>query len=104
MLISENAVNMLAAKSYKGIGRKWINDNHAGSPSVERIVRLLSEKVEDVSVPDFEERKRGIRKKIEALDAAIDGVVGLGDEDFPRIGEGVKGADRPIVLFYNNVV
>lgn len=100
MLISENAVNMLAAKSYKGIGRKWINDNLAGSPSVERIVRLLSEKVEDVSVPDFEERKRGIRQKIEALDAAIDGVVGLGDEDFPWIGEGVKGADRPIVLFY----
>ena len=47
MLISENAVNMLAAKSYKGIGRKWINDNLAGSPSVECIVRLLSEKAED---------------------------------------------------------
>ena len=43
MLISENAVNMLAAKSYKGIGRKWINDNFAGSPSVERIVQLLGE-------------------------------------------------------------
>ena len=100
MLISENAVNMLAAKSYKGIGRKWINDNLAGSPSVERIVRLLSEKVEDVSVSGFEARKRNVRQKIEALDDAIDGVVGLGDEDFPRIGEGVKGADRPIVLFY----
>ena len=100
MLISEDAVNMLAAKSYKGIGRKWINDNLAGSPSVERIVRLLGEKVEDVSVSDFEARKRNVRQKIEALDDAIDGVVGLGDEDFPRIGDGVKGADRPIALFY----
>ena len=100
MLISENAVNMLAAKSYKGIGRKWINDNLAGSPSVERIVRLLGEKIEDVSVYDFEARKRNIRQRIEALGGAIDGVVGLGDEDFPRIGDGVKGADRPIALFY----
>lgn len=100
MLISENAVNMLAAKSYKGIGRKWINDNLAGSPSVGRIVQLLGEKVEDVSVSDFEARKRGIRQKIEALDDAIDGVVGLGDENFPRIGNGVKGADRPIALFF----
>lgn len=100
MLISENAVNMLAAKSYKGIGRKWINDNLAGSPSVERIVQLLGEKVEEVSVPDFESRKRKVRQKIESLDDAIDGVVGLGDEDFPCIGNGVKGADRPIALFY----
>lgn len=100
MLISENAVNMLAAKSYKGIGRKWINDNLAGSPSVERIVRLLGEKVEDVSVPDFEARKREVLQKIDALGEAIDGAVGLGDDDFPRIGDGVKGADRPIALFY----
>ena len=100
MLISENAVNLLAAKSYKGIGRKWINDNLAGSPSVERIVQLLGEKVEDVSVFDFEARKRDIRHKIEALNDAIDGVVGLGDDDFPRIGNGVKVADRPIALFY----
>ena len=104
MLISENAVNMLAAKSYKGIGRKWINDNLAGSPSVECIVQLLGEKVEDVSVSDFEARKRNVRQKIEALDDAIDGVVGLGDEDFPRIGDGVKGADRPIALFYKGDV
>ena len=103
-MISENALNALAAKSYKGIGRKWINDNLAGSPSVERIVRLLGEKVEDVSVSDFEARKQNIRQKIEALDEAIDGVVGLGDEDFPRIGEGVKGADRPIALFYKGDV
>ena len=100
MLISENALNMFAAKSYKGIGRKWINDNLAGSPSVERIVRLLGEKVEEVSVSDFEARKQNIRQKIEALDEAIDGVVGLGDEGFPRIGNGVKVADRPIALFY----
>ena len=100
MKISENAVNMLAAKSYKGIGRKWINDNLAGSPSVERIVQLLGEKVEDVSVSDFEARKWNVRQKIEALDDAIDGAVGIGDEAFPRIGDGVKGADRPIALFY----
>ena len=100
MLISENAVNMLAAKSYKGIGLKRINDNLAGAPTVERIVQRLSEKVEDVSVSDFEARKQNIRQKIEALDDAIDGVVGLGDEDFPRISDGVKGADRPIALFY----
>lgn len=100
MLISDNALNMLTAKSYKGIGRKWIHDHLVGSPSEESIVRLLGEKVEDVSIPDFEARKRDVRQKIEALDDAIDGVVGLGDEDFPQIGDGVKGADRPIALFY----
>ena len=30
----------------------------------------------------------------------IDGVVGLGDEDFPEIQPGVKASDRPIALFY----
>ena len=100
MLISENSVNMLAAKSYKGIGRKWINDNLVGSPSVECIVRLLGEKVEEVSVSDFEAKKRNVRQKIAALEGSIDGVVGLGDEDFPRIGKGVKAAERPMALFY----
>ena len=33
MRISENAVKMLAAKMYRGIGRKWINDNLRGGMS-----------------------------------------------------------------------
>ena len=100
MQISENAVNMLAAKSYKGIGRKWINDNLFGAPAIEQIISRLNEKVGEVSRNDFFARRDEVRRKIELLGDSIDGVVGLGDVDFPEIRSGVKMADRPMALFY----
>lgn len=100
MLISENAVNMLAAKTYKGIGRKWINDNLRSGMSDGEIVAKLNAKGVDETVRGFALTKETVRRKIESLGAAIDGVVGLGDPDFPLINAKVKAADRPVALFY----
>lgn len=100
MLISENALNVLTACEYRGIGKGWVNRNLRGGESVATIVARIAEKDPLVTVAGFEARKAGIRGEIEALGAAIDGVVGLGDAEFPIIRESVTGRDRPIALFY----
>ena len=100
MKISNNALNVLAACEYRGIGKAWVNKNLRGGESVAQIVAMVSEKDGSATVPDFERRRLKIRSEIELLGEVIDGVVGLGDEDFPEIQPGVKAADRPIALFY----
>lgn len=100
MRISENTLNALTACEYRGIGKAWVNKNLRGGESVAKIVAKVLEKDGTATVPDFERRRLKIRSEIELLDEVIDGVVGLGDEDFPEIQPGVKAADRPIALFY----
>ena len=100
MMISENALNVLAAKTYRGIGRKWINDNLRGGMSEGEIAAKLNAKGIDETVRGFALAKETVRRKIESLGATIDGVVGLGDPDFPLINAKVKASDRPVALFY----
>ena len=100
MQISDNALNVLAAKTYKGIGRKWINDNLRGGMTEQRIVDLLNAKGIAESVRGFALTKMSVRAKIESLGSSVDGVVGLGDPEFPAVNSRVKAADRPIALFY----
>lgn len=100
MLISDNVLNVLAAKTYKGIGRKWINDNLRGGMTERQVVDALNAKGVDETLRGLALTKATVRARIEALGSAIDGVVGLGDPDFPIVGSSVKAADRPIALFY----
>ena len=100
MLISENALNVLAANEYCGIGKAWVNRNLHGGEPVEQIVRLIAEKDASVDVDSFRRTKNDIREEIHTLGDAIDGVTGIGDTDFPVIQSGVKEGDRPIALFY----
>ena len=100
MKISENALNVLAACEYRSIGKAWVNKNLRGGETVAQVVALVTNRDASADIEGFERRKSAIKAEIAALGDAIDGVVGIGDTDFPDIQQGVKDGDRPIALFY----
>jgi DNA processing protein len=103
MKFTDNALNVLSAKTYRGIGRAWIVKNLKGNESTVSVVYLLNQgsKEEDsISIQEFEQRKEGIRRQFERLAGVIDGVVAIGDASFPLCRGVVKNSDQPIALFY----
>lgn len=100
MRISENALNVLTACEYRGIGRAWIHRNLGKGEVPSDIVKLIEERDASVSLVGFERKRCAIRAEIERLGKSVDGVTGIGDDDFPNIQSGVKDTDRPIALFY----
>lgn len=103
MKYTENALNILTTKQFKGIGRAWIIKHLKGNESVERIVDIINEKSkeeEKVTIDDFENSKRNITEKLESFSEAYDGIVAIGDKNFPKYRGSVKESDRPIYLFY----
>ena len=103
MKYTENAINILTTKTYKGIGRAWIVKNLKGNESVESIVSLLnnnSKQDRTVTVGDFEDNKEQLRYKISRFEDCCDGLLAIGDKDFPKHRGNVKDGDRPMCLFY----
>jgi len=103
MRYSENTLNILAAKSYRGIGRAWIVKNLKGGESVQAIVSLLNRNAgtgSRTTVEEFEIQKGMERDRILKLKGAADGAVALGDDDFPPYRGNVKNSEQPVVLFY----
>ena len=103
MKYTENALNILATKQFRGIGRAWIIKHLKGNESVERIVDIINEKSkeeEKVTIDDFENSKRNITEKLESFSEAYDGIVAIGDKNFPKYRGSVKESDRPIFLLY----
>lgn len=103
MQYSENAINILAAKTYKGIGRAWISKNLNKNKTIDSIVSLLnrdSKESYDITLQNFEENRESIRKDILNLKGFVDGVVAIGDPEFPPHRGEVKGSERPVALFY----
>jgi DNA processing protein len=104
MKYTDNALNILTVKSYKGIGNDWIVKNLKGNESVETIVSLLNTKIKGrkTNEDEFENLKRSFEKKLlEKFDNEIcDGIVALGDKDFPQHRGNVKESERPVFLYY----
>lgn len=102
MKYTENAVNILTVKSYKGVGRAWIVKNLKGNESVEIIVSLLNEKTKqnNITVDDFESEKTIIKEKLSAFGDCCDGLLAIGDNDFPIYRGRVKDSEQPVYLFY----
>jgi len=103
MILSENVINILTAKSYKGIGRAWIVKNLKGNESIQEIINLLnkdSKEEDEITVETFSNIANMIKNKIQKLENSMDGVVALGDDTFPKYRGEVKNSEQPIVIFY----
>lgn len=103
MIYTENAINILTVKSYKGIGRAWINKNMRGNERVEDIVSFLRNGAKEdypITVEEFETTKSAIKENLKKLESAADGFVAIGDPDFPPYRGKVKNSEQPIFLFY----
>jgi DNA processing protein len=103
MKYTDNSLNILTAKSYKGIGNAWIVKNLKGNESVDTIVSLLNKtaKGEQTNVNEFERLKRDFENKlIEKFESCCDGFVALGDKNFPVHRGNVKESEKPVFLYY----
>jgi len=102
MKYSQNSINILTAKSYKGIGNAWIVKNLKGNEDIDTIVSLLNNKiVEKTTVDEFENlRKEFETKLIQKFEECCDGMVALGDKNFPQFRGNVKESEQPVFLYY----
>ena len=103
MKYTDNALNILTAKSYKGIGNAWIVKNLGNNESVESIVALLnkSTKEQPTTVEEFVQLKSKFESTIlNKMSGFCDGFVALGDNDFPQHRGKVKDSERPVFLYY----
>lgn len=103
MKYTDNAINIMTVKTYKGIGRAWINKLLKGNENVETILSLLnndSKQDELITIDDFEFNKSQILKQLEIFKESCDGIVAIGDKNFPKYRGIVKESERPIFLFY----
>lgn len=103
MIYTENAINILATKTYKGIGRAWITKNLKGNESVDTTVSLLNVNSKEdypITTEEFEKNKTRIQTTLKKLEGFADGLVAIGDENFPHFKGNVKNSEQPIFLFY----
>jgi len=102
MNYSENAINILTAKTYKGIGRAWIVKNLKGNESNTIVSLLKKDSKEDyaITIEDFNNKREILKNKIQKLEGFMDGVVAIGDNRFPSCRGNVKNSEQSIVLFY----
>lgn len=103
MICSDNVINILTAKSYKGIGKAWIVKNLKGNEAIQKIIDLLnrdSKEENEITIENFTNIKNMIKSKIQKLENSMDGVVALGDDTFPKYRGEVKNSEQPIVVFY----
>lgn len=103
MRYTSNSINILTARSYKGIGNAWIVKNLKGNESVETIVSLLNKTIkgEPTTFEEFECLKKDFEIKLrEKFENCCDGFVALGDSNFPQHRGNVKESERPVFLYY----
>ncbi len=103
MRCSENAINVMAARMYKGVGRAWIVKNLSTPKPEADIVQVLNESTksdERATIEDFKKKKSALRRILAESSDAVDGVVAIGDDDFPPHRGCVRNSEKPIFLFY----
>lgn len=103
MNYTNNALNVMAARTFKGIGRAWLTKNLATVKTTNEVVDLLNKSIKNqqpVTLDDFERKKVLLQHLLEKNSAYIDGVTAIGDSDFPPYRGTVKPSEQPAFLFY----
>ena len=102
MRITENALNVMAVLGFKGIRNAWVNKHLSTRKTVSEIVELLNNSVASlsVSVDEFNRRKKAVKEALSQLSVYVDGVVAIGDDDFPPCRGIVKDSEKPVFLLY----
>ena len=95
MKYTENALNILTARTFPQKGPAWINKNLKGNEDVNMLYNLLG-----TTEYEFQKKRDGIESTINDLEDFIDGVVAIGDSTFPATRGNIKPADKPFALFY----
>ena len=102
MKYTNNALNILIAKTYKGIGKAWIVKNVKGHESDEQLLALINGSLKDqiVTLDELIVRKKKCADFLEKMSGFADGVTVWGDPDFPPSRGNVKNSEQPVTLFY----
>lgn len=102
MKYTNNALNILVAKTYKGIGKAWIVKNIRGNEDDQEILSLLNNHLKDmkITLEELQSRKSRCMIFLDKMSEHTDGVTALGDADFPKHRGNVKNSEKPIALFY----
>ncbi|WP_448826659.1 DNA-processing protein DprA [Capnocytophaga bilenii] len=95
MKYTENALNVLTALRYKGIGKAWIVRNFKVNDSLEKLA--ISTKT---TVEKFVEERNKVEEEIRTMCGFADGLIAFGDKDFPLYRGKVNGGEQPIFLLY----
>lgn len=103
MKYTDNALNILTTRTFKGIGNAWVVNNLKGNESTEHIIKLINEKSKEsqpITLDDFNYEKNKIIEILESFGDSCDGVVAIGDKEFPEHRGNVKNSQKPIFIFY----
>lgn len=103
MNLTDNALNVMAARTFKGIGRAWLARNLNSAKPVDEIVALInqsSKSAPPISADDFERKRLLLKGLLKKNSEYIDGITALGDPDFPAYRGKVKPSEQPAFLFY----
>ena len=103
MNYTDNALNVMAARTFKGIGRAWLVKNLDTVKPINEIVALLNKSIKNqdpVTLDDFERKKALLQHLLEKNSPYLDGVTAIGDPEFPPYRGTVKPSEQPAFLFY----
>src|SRR5690554_6002841 len=103
MRYTDNALNIITTRTFKGIGNAWVVKHLKGNESNEQIIDLINAKSKEkstITYDDFEFEKNKIIQTLESFEDSCDGVVALGDKNFPQHRGEVKSSQQSIYIIY----
>lgn len=102
MKFSDHAVSVLALLTFRGVGRAWVVKNVFGEAEDAFWVDAMNNdsKLANTTEFEFKQRKSQILARLDKVASFADGVVVMGDSDFPQHRGDVKNSEKPVALFY----